>query len=39
MLFRKEDVIPLDVTVEQVTRFFVSRAIASPKVFPTKESL
>jgi uncharacterized membrane protein len=39
MLFRKEDVVLLDMTVEQGIKFFVSGAIASPKVFPTKESL
>ncbi|MFQ6031948.1 MAG: DUF502 domain-containing protein [Candidatus Zixiibacteriota bacterium] len=39
MLFPKEDVVPLDMTVEQGIKFFVSGAIASSKVFPTKESL
>jgi len=39
MLFRKEDVVLLDMTVEEGIKFFVSGAIASPKVFPTKEDL
>lgn len=36
MLFRKGDVVPLDVTVEQVTRFFVSGAVAVPKELTPK---
>jgi uncharacterized membrane protein len=33
MLFRKEEVIPLDMTVEQGIKFFVSGGIAAPDVF------
>ncbi|MCK4385694.1 MAG: DUF502 domain-containing protein [candidate division Zixibacteria bacterium] len=39
MLFPKEDVVPLDMTIEEGIKFFVSGGIASPKIFPTKESL
>jgi len=39
MLFPKQDVVPLDMTIEEGIKFFVSGGIASPKVFPTKESL
>ena len=39
MLFRREDVVPLDMTIEQGIKFFVSGGIAAPEVLPTKESL
>jgi uncharacterized membrane protein len=39
MLFPKEDVVPLDMTVEEGIKFFVSGGIAAQEVLPTKESL
>jgi uncharacterized membrane protein len=36
LLFRKEEVIPLDITVEDGIKFFVSGGIASPEMFRQK---
>jgi uncharacterized membrane protein len=36
LLFRKEEVIPLDITVEDGIKFFVSGGIASPEMFSQK---
>ena len=39
LLFKENEVIPLDLTVEQGIEFFVSGGIASPDRFPLKEKL
>lgn len=36
LLFRREEVIPLDITIEDGLRFFVSGGIASPEMFSQK---
>ena len=38
MLFRKEEVIPLEMTVEQGIKFFVSGGITAPEIFYRKKS-
>jgi uncharacterized membrane protein len=37
LLFKREEVIPLEISVEQGIEFFVSGGIASPEKFPVKE--
>jgi len=39
LLFKREEVIPLDISVEQGIEFFVSGGIASPDKFPIKEKI
>ncbi|MDH4223691.1 MAG: DUF502 domain-containing protein [candidate division Zixibacteria bacterium] len=39
LMFKEDEVIPLDITVEQGIEFFVSGGIASPDKFPIKEKL
>jgi uncharacterized membrane protein len=38
LLFRKEEVMPLDMSVEDGVKFFVSGGIASPEMFSAKDS-
>lgn len=37
LLFRKEEVIPLEITIEDGIKFFVSGGIASPEIFSQKD--
>lgn len=39
LLFKEEEVIPLDISIEQGIEFFVSGGIASPDKFPIKEKV
>ena len=39
LLFKREEVIPLEISVEQGIEFFVSGGIASPDKFPIKEKM
>ncbi len=39
LLFKEDEVIPLDISVEQGIEFFVSGGIASPDKFPIKEKM
>jgi uncharacterized membrane protein len=39
LLFKEEEVVPLDISVEQGIQFFVSGGIASPDTFPVKKRL
>ncbi|MCJ7497822.1 MAG: hypothetical protein MUO78_06780, partial [candidate division Zixibacteria bacterium] len=39
LLFKGEEVIPLEISVEQGIEFFVSGGIASPDKFPIKEKM
>jgi len=39
LVFKKEEAIPLDISVEQGIEFFVSGGIASPEKFPVKEKM
>jgi uncharacterized membrane protein len=39
LLFKREEVIPLDISIEQGVEFFVSGGIASPDILPVKKEL
>ena len=39
LLFKREEVIPLEISVEQGIEFFVSGGIASPDILPVKKEL
>ena len=39
LLFKREEVIPLDISIEQGIEFFVSGGIASPDILPVKKEL
>jgi uncharacterized membrane protein len=39
LLFKEEEIIPLDISVEQGIKFFVSGGIASPDKFPIKDKI